>query len=104
MQHALDLIRRKAWQKGFGDSRGRLTQLHMSPRTFEIQFTDEVGHSVGEELRRVRLARAKDLLAKTEFSITRVAGLVGYADSAYFAKFFRQRTGQTPSEFRRQRK
>lgn len=98
MQRALDLIRRKACEAIKVPEIA--AQMHMSTRTFEIQFAEEIGHSVGEELRRVRLERAKELLAKTELSINRIAGLVGYTDTAYFTRFFRQHVNQTPSEYR----
>jgi AraC-like DNA-binding protein len=60
----------------------------MSVRTLDARFAAEVGHTVGDELRRVRLQQAKALLQRT--------------DGAYFARFFRKHTGQTPSAFRRQ--
>jgi len=98
MQHAIDMIQRKACD---GIRIPEIAaDLQMSTRAFELQFADEVGHTVGEEMRRVRLERAKELLAKTELSVTRIANLVGYSDTTYFAKFFRQREKQTPSEFR----
>jgi AraC-like DNA-binding protein len=74
----------------------------MSVRTLDARFAAEVGHTVGDELRRVRLQQAKALLQRTELSLTRVAALIGYTDGAYFARFFRKHTGQTPSAFRRQ--
>jgi transcriptional regulator GlxA family with amidase domain len=69
-----------------------------------MRFGQAVGHSMGDEVRNVRLARAKELLTTTELSLTRIAGLIGYNDSAHFAHFFRQHAGLPPSEFRRQRK
>ena len=76
----------------------------MSVRTLELQFAAEIGHTVGEELRQVRLQRAKELLVRDDLSLTRVATLIGYANNTYFTRFFREHTGQTPSEFRRQGK
>ena len=73
----------------------------MSVRALELQFAAEVGHSVGEELRQVRLERAKELLLRDDLSLTRIATLIGYANNTYFTRFFAH-TGQTPSEFRRQ--
>lgn len=32
--------------------------------------------------------------------IKQIAGLLGYADDAYFGRFFRKQTGRTPTEFR----
>jgi LacI family transcriptional regulator len=99
IQDALELIRRKACE---GITVAEIaSQLHMSTRTFKLQFTNEVGRPVGAELRRVRLKRAKELLVHTELPLTRIAGLIGYGDSAYFATFFRQHEDQTPSEYRR---
>ncbi len=102
IQQALDLIRRKACE---GIKIPEIaSQLRMSVRALELQFAAEVGHSVGEELRRVRLQRAKELLLRADLSVTRITTLIGYSDSAYFTRFFREHTGQTPSEFRRQHK
>ena len=100
IQQALELIRRKACE---GIKIPEVAaQLHMSVRALELQFAAAVGHSVGEELRQVRLARAKELLLRDDLSLTRIATLIGYANNTYFTRFFRKHTGQTPSEFRRQ--
>jgi LacI family transcriptional regulator len=102
IQQALELIRRKACE---GIKIPEIAgQLHMSVRALELQFAEEVGHPVGEELRRVRLEKAKELLLRADLSLTRIATLIGYANNTYFTRFFLQHTGQTPSEFRRQRK
>jgi len=33
-------------------------------------------------------------------AVKQIAGLLGFADEAYFGRFFRKQTGTTPSEFR----
>jgi len=78
-------------------------ELHMSVRRLEIQFAAAVGRTVGEELRRVRLARAEELLANTDLSLTRVADLVGCNDSAYLTNLFRRKFNLTPSQYRKQK-
>jgi AraC-like DNA-binding protein len=48
-----------------------------------------------------RLARARQLLVESEFTVGAVAEAVGFRNIFFFSRQFRQRTGQTPSEFRR---
>jgi len=49
---------------------------------------------------RLRLARAKQLLANTELDVTRVAELSGYRSLSYFCRAFRGAAGATPQHFR----
>ena len=100
VNHALELIRRRACEGLRVEDLVR--QLRVPLRTFELQFSRIVGHSLGEEIRNVRLERAKELLTTTDLSLTRIAGLIGYATSAYFTRFFRKHTGLLPSVYRRQ--
>jgi LacI family transcriptional regulator len=78
-------------------------ELHMSVRKLEIDFVAAVGHTIGEELRRARMARAEELLANTNLSLTRVANLVGCNDSSYLTKMVRRSFNLTPTAFRKQR-
>jgi LacI family transcriptional regulator len=75
-------------------------RLRLALRTFELQFQAEVGHSAAEEIRRVKIERAKSLLANTNLTIAQIAGLVGLNNSSYFAAFFRRHTGMTPGAYR----
>jgi AraC-like DNA-binding protein len=51
-------------------------------------------------LKKLRLERAKQLLAGTDVGVSRVAELSGFGSSQYFARVFRQATGRTPTEYR----
>ena len=48
------------------------------------------------------LFEARQRLAFTDEKINRVASSLGFASSAYFTRLFTQRTGLSPSEFRRE--
>jgi LacI family transcriptional regulator len=61
---------------------------------------DECGRS--EEIRRSHVERARRLLATTELSMAEVATQAGFASQPQLSRVFRQRTGQTPTAFRRQ--
>lgn len=72
----------------------------VSRRTFEQWFREHFGRTPREEVQRVRLEKAKELLGSSELSVTRVASMVGFEEAASFSKFFRTGTGFTPREFR----
>jgi LacI family transcriptional regulator len=98
IQETLAYISRHACQELTVDHLAR--RLHVSRRSFEMHFRALVGRSPLQEIQRVRLVRAKDLLWQTEFSIRSVTELVGFAESTAFCKFFRKETGLSPGDYR----
>jgi transcriptional regulator GlxA family with amidase domain len=63
-------------------------------------FHKEMGLSPWECLNRHRIQKARELLAQTSKSITEIAAEVGFEDSAYFSRVFRQYSGQSPKNYR----
>lgn len=63
-------------------------------------FKAEYGLSFKAYLRRVRIARAKELMRDYRLNLTEIAQQVGYADISYFSQSFLQETGVRPSEYR----
>lgn len=59
------------------------------------------GRTPGQLVRQVRTHEAKRLLARTDLTVRQVAAGVGFADPAYFCRFFRRETGLSPGSFRR---
>src|ERR1700677_1136672 len=51
-----------------------------------------------------RLHRAAELMLTSDVSLSQVAVACGFADQAHFCKMFRQRHGQSPAVWRRQRR
>jgi AraC-like DNA-binding protein len=72
----------------------------MSRSSLLVAFREATGHTPIDYLIRVRLSRAMRLLTGTERPITQIAYDVGFADSNYFARKFRQVTGHSPSAYR----
>jgi LacI family transcriptional regulator len=70
-------------------------------RTLERRFMAVLGHTPLDEIRRVRLDRAKVLL-QTDLPVYEVAQRSGFATPEYLATSFLQATGTTPTEYRRQ--
>lgn len=75
--------------------------LRISPYYLSHLFKDSEGMSIGEYIRDIRIARAKELLESSGLSVIEVGLEVGYSDPAYFSKIFRKETGLSPSQYRR---
>ncbi|NGO73896.1 helix-turn-helix transcriptional regulator, partial [Streptomyces boncukensis] len=84
----------------------------LSVRTCALELGVSVGHlsaavraatglTPGQLIRHAQVLEAKRLLAGTGLTVGRVAREVGFADPAYFCRFFRRETGASPGEFRR---
>lgn len=68
---------------------------------FSARFHAVTGFSVTEYVKRLRMARARELLLTTDRSIADIAAEVGYPDQFYFSRQFRAVTGSSPRHFRR---
>jgi len=73
----------------------------LSRRSLTRAFRSAYGDSPIDYLIRLRLDRAAALLSTTDLSVTEVSRQVGFSDSNYFARRFRQRYGASPSRYRR---
>ncbi len=73
----------------------------MSPRYFETLFFNEFKTTPKEYVLSLKLELAKELLLSEKNSVTDVAYQLGYSDIYQFSKFFKAKTGYTPSEYRR---
>jgi LacI family transcriptional regulator len=73
----------------------------MARRSLETRFRKLLGRTPRQEIVRMQLNRAKELLLGTQLPVAEVAERAGF-DSEYISVVFRQETGLTPSEFRRQ--
>ena len=65
-------------------------------------FKRSTGSSPHQYLLQRRLDRAKSLLKQRELTLAEIGASTGFADQSHFTKVFRQFTGVTPSEYRRQ--
>lgn len=75
----------------------------LSPSHFSHLMRARLGWSFRELLIRLRIERARRLLADSDQGLAQIAQECGFADQSYFTRAFRRRTGETPGDFRRQR-
>ena len=79
-----------------------LAEVPISRRALEKGFRKWFGRSPAEELRRIRVDRATQLLCDTSWSMPQVASAVGFVRPELLTRAFRRELRTTPSEFRRQ--
>ena len=76
-------------------------QREISYSLFRREFKNFVGISPSHFQMDIRLQRAQELLATTNYSIAHIAGILGFTDTAQFSTFFRKRQNMTPREYRK---
>ena len=73
----------------------------ISRRTMERTFAQFLGMSPHDQIIRTKVARAKQLLAETDYPLDTIAAKSGLSHAAYLNVLFRREVGQTPGEYRR---
>ena len=78
--------------------------VYTSPNRLHKIFKAETGMTIGAYLDRIVLFRATQLLKDPKQTIGEISRQLGFCDQYYFARRFKNQFGQTPSEFRKNRK
>ncbi len=68
---------------------------------FSRLFKELKGQSPQDYIINCRVEQAKDMLMESSISMTGIAEELGYSSVYFFSRQFKQRTGITPSEFRK---
>jgi LacI family transcriptional regulator len=98
LAEAVRVMRRQASR---GLTVGRLLEsVPMTRRGLERRCRDLLGHGPAEEIRRVRVERARQLLRETDAPMSEVARRAGFHGQDRFAKVFKNVTGETPTQYR----
>lgn len=99
MQRAKRFIERHAFEKiAVADI---AAEVGLSPFTVLRQFRAATGSTPYAYLLKLRLERAKRLLATSHAPVESVAKAVGFDDLAHFSRWFTNRTGQSATAYRR---
>ena len=76
-------------------------KLQITPEYLGTQFHKEMGVTFSTYLKQVRMSKAKELLIGTQLKLYEIAEKLGYSDSKYFSKVFKETFGQLPAEYRK---
>jgi len=79
-----------------------IEQIPLSRSLLYKHFKEQVGHSIGTEITRQRIKRAKQRLVESEEKLYSVGVACGFASLNSFCRTFKAETGLTPGEFRNQ--
>lgn len=74
---------------------------HMHRSNLYRLFKKHYGISPTEYLTDVRMDRALHLLKNSDYSIKKIAGMIGYSNTSVFGKNFKRKYHKTPGEVRR---
>lgn len=77
-----------------------LREVPVSRRWLERRFREVLGRGPAAEIRRVRLARAKRLLAETDMPVPQVARAAGFGSREYLAAVFKSELNLSPRQYR----
>lgn len=77
------------------------SKLSISKSIILNVFKNEAGITPGRYIDELIIARAKKLLLYRDLSIKDVSDKLGFCDQFYFSKRFKEKTGHTPSQFRK---
>lgn len=77
-----------------------LREVPLSRRMLERRFLKTIGRGLQQEIQRVRIERAKDLLSRLDLPIYEVAERCGFGSPQRLWAAFRTHTGETPRSFR----
>lgn len=67
----------------------------------EKKFREHLGRSPHAEIRRVQVAKIKQLLFETDFPLKKIAELTGFEHVEYMCVLFKRSTGTSPGTYRR---
>jgi transcriptional regulator GlxA family with amidase domain len=77
------------------------TQFGMSLRNFNRRFLAATGKTPLRYLQGLRIVEGRDLLSNSNLGIAEIAEKVGYQDSSYFSRLFRETFTVTPLDYRK---
>ena len=76
-------------------------RIDVTSEYLSAQFHRETGTTFSAYIRDFRVQKAKELLLGTSLRLYAVGEMVGYRDSKYFCRVFKEVTGQKPSDYRK---
>jgi YesN/AraC family two-component response regulator len=68
-----------------------------------VLFREETGTALSSYINKEKLEEAKQLLRDTDMTISEISATLAFGSQSYFARLFREYTGETPKVFRAKR-
>ena len=75
-------------------------KLGISPSHFERIFKMHTGMSLMDYISSNKIYQIKKLLLENEFTLNQISERFNFCDTSYLCRFFKNKTGMTPSEYK----
>ena len=82
------------------DIKGIATNLGISYSLFRKAFKEYTGYAPAQYIQELKLRKAKELLAETNYTVKEISYELNFSSYEYFLSFFKKRVGHTPMEYR----
>ncbi|WP_437229924.1 XylR family transcriptional regulator [Planctomicrobium sp. SH661] len=79
-----------------------LEQSNLSESTIQRRFKQFVGRSMKEEITRIRMDRARELLTHSDLPVSEISERCGFTEPKQLSTVFHKKMGMTPMDYRRQ--
>lgn len=99
VRKCVDYIERNLTRKIFASDLAELAGY--SEYYITRKFHEEIGIGINEYIRNSKIERAKLLLQNDELSIQQISDLLGFSNRSYFSLSFKNVTGLSPAEYRK---
>lgn len=86
------------------DTKGIAANLGISYSLFRKTFKEYTGYAPAQYFQELKLRRAKELLAETNYSVKEISYELDFNSYEYFLSFFKKKVGITPIEYRNSRR
>ena len=74
--------------------------MNFCPNHFIRIFKEENNKTPFEYITDYRIEKSLELLSENKYSVSEIAGMTGFSDSAHFIKVFRKKLGITPGKYK----
>jgi AraC-like DNA-binding protein len=74
---------------------------NLNPSYFSKLFSKEIGTSVKAYILNLKIETAKNMLRKSDYSISDIGLSLGFSSQSAFTAAFKKLTGETPARFRK---
>lgn len=75
--------------------------VHYNKYSLCHAYLKETGESIMHTLKKIRVRKAKHMLRYSDYSIEDIGRYSGFESSSYFIKIFKEETGKTPGQYRK---
>lgn len=79
-------------------------ELHANRSYLSRLYKSKSGVNLFDDILKMRIERAKELIRKTDVKVYEVSEAVGFDDTGYFSRVFKKYTGVSPKEYKNGKK